>query len=165
MKPILTTIFAAALYCAIPAHAGLIFDQSPPNTNGNALDMTDFRVADDFTLATVSSVDAINFWFFGQFQTDLSNVTYGIYQNSGGTLGTRLYTGTVAPTTSFDAVNNAFFAVVPLSNLLLGAGGYWLELHAGTSFTDTNGTLEIDWANANDNATAKALSNSLAGRS
>jgi hypothetical protein len=158
---ILAFSLMAVLYGGVPARAGLIVDQSPPN--GNALDMTDYRVADDFTLSGSYAIDAIDFWYFAQEQTDLSNLTYGIYQNSGGSLGTLLYTGTVTPSTSFDNTNDAYFAVASVGSLDLGSGTYWLELHAGSSFTDDNGSLEVDWATVNDNATAIALINTSGG--
>jgi hypothetical protein len=157
----LAVTFAAAFYSAIPAHAGTIVDQSPPN--GNGLDMTDYRVAHDFTLAGSYVLDAISFWYFAQDQSDLSNVTYGIYQNSSGALGALLYTGTLTPATSFDNVNDAFFATITLPDDTLNAGTYWLELHGGTSFTDDNGTLEVDWANVADNANLDALINTSGG--
>jgi hypothetical protein len=158
---ILTILFCAALGCALPAHAGLIWDQTP--VNGNALDFTNYRVADDFTVSTFSTISAVNFWYFAQDQTDLSNVTYGIYQNSAGALGSLLYSGTVAPNTSPDnaSVYGDFIATISLPSLTLSAGSYWLELHAGTSFTDPtdNGGLTVQWATVNDNATGEALTN------
>jgi PEP-CTERM motif len=45
---------------------------------------------------------------------------------------------------------SATFSIAPLP---LAAGTYWLELHAGTSFTDTNGGFDVDWAAVDDNAT------------
>lgn len=156
-KPLLSLLLAACLYLAVPAHAGLIVDFSPPN--GNALDMTGSRVADDFTLAGTYTVDSVNFWYFSQEQGDLSAVTYGIYQDFGGVLGTLLFTGTVAPVTSFDSVNQAYFATASVGSLDLGPGTYWLELHAGDSFTGDNGTLEVDWGTVDDNASAIALVN------
>src|SRR5262249_38261312 len=107
---------------SIEAHAALIVDQSPPNLNSG--DIVSFRLADDFTLGGASMVNTINFWYQAQFQTDLSNVTYAIYANAGGALGTGLFTGTVAPTTSFDSLNNNFFATFAVPNLALAAGTY-----------------------------------------
>jgi hypothetical protein len=149
------------LYGVIPAHAGIIVDQIPPN--GNAQNMTDFRVADDFTLFGPYLLDAINFWYFAQDETDLSVATFGIYDNTGGTLGALIDTGTVAPTTSFDSVNDAYFAVLDIGSFDIAAGTYWLELHAGSSFTDDNGNLEVDWAAVDDNSTALALGNTSLG--
>ena len=152
-------VLYAAMFASIPLHAGLIFDQSPPNLT--SLDMTNFRVADNFTVAGAANLAAINFWYQAAFQTDLSSVTYGIYQDSGGSLGTLLYSGTGAPATSADT--NAFFAILSVPALALSAGTYWLELHAGSTFTDDNGTITVWWSNADDNGTAVALMNGSGG--
>jgi hypothetical protein len=138
--------------------ASLIVDQSPPNTN--SVDMTFSRDADDFALTGASTVANINFWYQANFETDLADVTYAIYADSGGSLGTLLYTGTAIPTTSADV--NAFFASFAVPNLALGAGTYWLELHSGTSLTDTTG-FNVWWANADDNGTHPALSDPAPG--
>jgi hypothetical protein len=149
---VLMTLMAA---WSIPAGATLIFDQSPPNLNSG--DIVGFRFADDFTLGGPSVVDAINFWYQAQFQTDLSSVTYAVYANAAGALGTMLFTGTVTASTSFDSLNDNFFATLAVPNLSLSAGAYWLELHAGNSLTDSNGGLTVWWAGAADNATHVAL--------
>ena len=148
-------VILSGIACASTVHASLIFDQSPPN--GNSGEITTFRLADDFTLAGSSSIDAVNFWYQAQFQTDLTNVTYAFYANTGGQLGSLLYTGTVAPATSFDAANFSFFASFALPNLAFSVGTYWLELHAGASLTDDNGGIAVWWTAANDNATNIAL--------
>jgi hypothetical protein len=154
-RSVCTVLMAVLAAWCIPAGATLIVDQSPPNLNSG--DIVGFRLADDFTLGGPSVVDAINFWYQAQFQTDLSSVTYAIYANASGALGTKLFSGTVTPSTSFDSLNDNFFATLPVPNLTLSAGTYWLELHAGNSLTDSNGGLTVWWAGANDNATHVAL--------
>jgi hypothetical protein len=151
--------FPALVFCLTPARATLIYDQSPPNNNSS--DMVNFRLADDFTLSGASVVMNINFWYQAQFQTDLSNVTYAIYANSSGHLGPQLFTGSVAPVTSFDSPNNAFFATFAVPSLSLAAGTYWLELHAGSSLIDNNGTITVWWAAAADNGSLEALTNAV----
>ncbi len=138
------------------AHAGLIYDQSPPNDNSS--DIINFRVADDFTLIGASVVNNINFWYQAQFQTDLSNLTYAIDANAGGAPGSQLLTNVVTPVTSFDSPNNAFFGTFAVPGLSLGAGTYWLELHAGSTLTDTNGSIAVFWAATADNGSHVALS-------
>jgi hypothetical protein len=146
----------ALAFCLTPVRAATIWDQSPPNSNSS--DIVNFRVADDFSLIGPSILSTINFWYQAQFQTDLSTVTYAIYANSGGALGSQLFTGSVAPTTSFDSPNNAFFASFAVPSLGLGTGTYWLELHPGTTLTDNNGTIDVFWAATADNASLHALS-------
>jgi hypothetical protein len=142
------------------ANGSIIFDQSA--TNGNSIDFVDYRVADDFTLTGAATLDAVNFWYFvspsGGQQSDLSNVTYGIYSSVSGALGTLLFSGTVTPSTSA-TLGSDFFATITLPDLSLGSGTYWLELHAGTSFADGNNGITVWWETADDNATAQALIN------
>jgi len=71
----------------------------------------------------------------------------------GGALGSQIASGTATPATSTDS--NAFFASFAIFALGLSAGTYWLELHGGSSLTDTSGFL-ISWAAVDDNATPAA---------
>jgi hypothetical protein len=139
----------------MPARATTIYDQSPPNNNSS--DIVNFRLADDFKLTGASVVNAIDFWYQAQFQTDLSSLTYAIYANSSGALGSQLFTGLVVPVTSFDSPNNAFFATFAVPNLSLASGTYWLELHAGSTLTDSNSGITVWWAAAADNGNHAAL--------
>jgi len=150
-----TFFIAALLISAVPATAGMIFDQSPPN--GNSYDITNYRLADDFTLSGAATLTSGDFWYQAQYETDLSNLTYAFYADSSGHLGALLTSATVSPVTSWDATNNAYYASFALPGLSLGAGTYWLELHAGTSRIDDNGGLLVSWMAANDNSTAQAL--------
>lgn len=134
-----------------------LFSQGPPN--GNSFDITDFRLADDFSLPGASVVDGIDFWYMAQQETDLSVLTYAIYADQGGHLGTLLQSQTTTNiATSFDNSSGLFFATFPISPLILNGGSYWLELHAGSSLTDTSG-FTVSWGAAPDNATAIALEN------
>jgi hypothetical protein len=136
-------------------HADTLFVQSPPNLNST--DFVDDRVADDFTLSGASALTQIDFWYTAFDQTDLSSVTYATYADASGALGSQLYTGTVTPATSFDSIDDTFYATIALPNLSLDAGTFWLELHGGVSLTDDNGSLTVWWDNADDNATYQAL--------
>ncbi|MGA3187138.1 MAG: PEP-CTERM sorting domain-containing protein [Bryobacteraceae bacterium] len=133
----------------------VVFDQSPPNDN--ATDFVNFRLADDFALSSATLVDGIDFWYSAQNQSDLSSVTYAIYSNSAGSLGSLLFTGTLTPATSYDSIDNTFFAALTVPDLSLASGTYWLELHGGASLTDDNGTITVWWDSAADNATYMAL--------
>jgi hypothetical protein len=136
-------------------HADTLFLQGSPNLNST--DFVDDRVADDFTLGSASTLSQIDFWYTAFDQSDLSSVTYAIYNDAGGALGSQLYTGTVTPTTSFDSIDDTFYATIALPGLSLGAGTFWLELHGGVSLTDDNGTITVWWDNADDNVTYDAL--------
>jgi PEP-CTERM motif len=147
----------------VPGRAStVLFDQTPTNTNGFSI--TDFRLADDFTLSNPSTVTDLLFYYVAQSLSDLGAVTYAIYANNAGALGavrqsatitsgsvTRTGQSALCPTCA-----SASFSIAPLP---LAAGSYWLELHAGTSFTDTNGGFDVDWAAVDDNATLVARYN------
>lgn len=157
---ILTATLAAALLVQLarPAAAAAIFSQDSPN--GNSFDITDYRLADDFSLPGASVVDGIDFWYQAQFQTDLSVVTYAIYANQAGALGTLLQSETIntITTSCCDASSGLFLANFSITTVSLPAGSYWLELHAGSTLIDTSGFL-VSWGAAPDNATAIALNN------
>ena len=160
----LTLFAAAAALTAIPAGASMLFNQNPPNAN--SINMTDSRVADNFTLFGSAVLDTINFWYQTDVQgtaSDLSTVAWSIYSNSGGSLGSALYSGTTTAATSFDAVNNADFASFAVPSLALSAGTYWLELHAGSSLTSDNGGLTIWWSSVDGVPSLAALYNTALG--
>lgn len=139
---------SAAVLAAIPAHAAFLVTYNPPN--GNGIDIVYGRAADAFTFSGAAVVNAVDFWYqtdvFGS-PSDLSTVSYAIYANAGGVLGATVASGVATPTTTFDTVDNADFATFNLPSIPLGPGTYWLELHAGSSLTDTNNNLDIWWSN------------------
>jgi hypothetical protein len=141
-----------ALFLAALAPAATLFNQTPPTDN--AFDMTFFRVADDFVLGQASSIKGIAFWYQAQEIGDLSSVAYAFYQDAGGALGTLITSGVATPNTASDV--NAFLASFSIPTLVLGTGTYWLELHNGSSLTDTSG-FAVDWSNAADNGTNHLL--------
>lgn len=160
-------IFAAALFgfLAGPGRATVLYDQTPTNTNGFSI--TDFRLADDFTLSSPSTVTDLLFFYNYSVDgspSDLGAVTYAIYANNAGALGAVSQSETIASgsvTTTgesalCDTCASATFSITPLT---LATGIYWLELHAGTSLTDPNtgnNGYEIWWGAVDDNATLVA---------
>ena len=148
-------LIAAAI---LVAKASIIADQS--TLNGNSFDITDYRLADDFTPSAAAYLNQGQFWYQAQQQTDLVSVEYAIYADNGGALGALLDSGAVSgPTTGYDNASGMFYAVFPVSDLLVSPGAtYWLELHSGTSLIDTSG-FTVSWAAADDNDTAVALEN------
>jgi archaellin len=95
-----SSIFAAALIglVALPGRAStVLFDQTPTNTN--SFSITEFRLADDFTLSNQSTVTDLLFYYTyssGGSPSDLGAVTYAIYTNNAGALGTVLELQTIA---------------------------------------------------------------------
>ena len=128
----------------------VLFDQTPTNTN--SFSITEFRLADDFTLTNRSTITDLLFFYTyssGGSPGDLGAVTYAIYTNSAGALGgvsqsetiaggsvTRTGQSGLCPTCA-----SATFSITPLP---LAGGTYWLELHNGASLTDSSG-FEIGW--------------------
>ena len=87
----------------------ILFIQGPPN--GNSYDITDYRLADSFMLSGPSLLDGIDFWYQAQQETDLSVVTYAIYEDNVGALGASVQSETIsAIVTSFDPSSGLFFA-------------------------------------------------------
>jgi PEP-CTERM motif len=164
-------IFAAALigFLGGPARATLLSSQGPTNTNGFSI--TDFRLADDFTLSLQSTVTDLLFYYVAQTPNDLGAVTYAIYANSAGALGAVYQSATIASGSVIrtgqsglcPTCASATFSITPLS---LAAGTYWLEVHAGTSLTDHNTANSgdaVDWGAVNDNATLIARTDNGSG--
>jgi hypothetical protein len=152
--------FLSLLAVAISTQAGTIVDTSPPNAN--ATDIVDSRLADAFLLNSAADVNGINFWYQAQFQTDLSDVAFSFYNNAGGALGSLIDSGVAVPATSDDIANNAFLASIAIPDLALSTGTYWLELHAGSTLTDTTG-FTVWWAATDASGTWPALFNQNTG--
>ena len=154
MKSTLLRNALLSLMAAATLQANSIFLQSPPSNSGNGLNIIDNRVADDFIVPANTMIGSISFWYYAQFQTDLSQVTWAFYDDNNGALGGVLGSGTTAPGTNVDG--NAYIAQFVIPVLHLNGGKYWLELHAGSSLSDTSG-FAVAWANVDDNATLQAL--------
>ena len=155
-----SSIFAAVLMglLAVPGRAStVLFDQTPTNTN--SFSITEFRLADDFALTEpINTVTDLLFYYTyseGGSPSDLGAVTYAIYTNSAGALGTVIDSQTIAggsvtrtgQSTLCPTCASATFSIAPLP---LAGGTYWLELHNGTSLTDSSG-FEIGWGAVDDN--------------
>lgn len=157
MKSLFFRTVALPLIAAATLLANPIFNQGPPSNSGNGLNIVDFRIADDFTVPANSQIGSITFWYNAQVQTDLSQISWAIYNSNGGALGSVLESGTTAPGTNIDG--NAYIAQFVIPVLHLNGGTYWIELHSGASLTDTSG-FAVSWANVDDNATLHALMSS-----
>jgi len=157
MRPLLCLI--AAAYVSSSAQATALFSQTPPNLNSN--DMVFNRIADAFAISQNSVLSNLAFWYQAQYQTDLSTATWAVYRNSGGALGSVVGSGSATVTTSVDT--NAYLATFAVPNLALSIGSYWLELHGGTSLTDSNNGLAVYWEAVDDTGAASALINASLG--
>ncbi|WP_031499748.1 PEP-CTERM sorting domain-containing protein [Bryobacter aggregatus] len=140
-----------ALSLSAPLQAALLYDQSPPNPN--AIDITNYRVADNFILTQNSTLNTIDFWYQAQFEDDLNSVTWALYTDASQSVGNLIATATATPVTSVDS--NAFLATFSLGSITLAAGNYWLELHSGSTLTDGSG-FSVYWSATNENPSAHA---------
>jgi hypothetical protein len=151
---------------AVPGRAStVLFSQGPTNTNGFSI--TETRLADDFVLSEpINTVTDLLFYYTfssGGSPGDLGAVTYAFYANNSGALGTVLQTSTIG---SGNVTRNGQSGLCPTcasatfsiaTPLPLVGGTYWLELHNGSSLTDSTG-FEIGWAAVDDsNATAPLI--------
>jgi hypothetical protein len=148
------------------AFANVLWDQTT-GFNGNGLNIIDSRLADDFVLSASSNsyaIQGISFYYIPNSGSgaDLGSVTYAIYQNNAGALGTLLQTETIAPaniTETDQAANpcglantpDCFLASFAITQLTVSAGTYFLEIHSGTTLDDASGTNNpISWAAVDD---------------
>ncbi len=151
---------------AMPGRASPLFDQTPTNSNGFTI--TDYRLADDFTLSSPSTITDILFFYEAQYITDLGAVTYAIYTNLAGTPGLTVQSatipsGSVTRTDQSGLCSRCADATFSIASLTLAPGTYWLELHADTSLTGNNGGMDVDWAAVDDNNTLIARYNASGG--
>lgn len=161
-------IALAALAFSISAQAALIFDNGAPTTLG-ARDVSLFRSADDFTLASGQTVAGIQFfysWTSPPVSEPAANfsgtITYVIYNDNAGNIGAQIASGTASGLAStFTGIifpgSNAKINEVQInlaSAVALGAGTYWLELHEGPTVSTVDGT-NIGWILAANTGNAK----------
>ncbi len=153
-------IYGAILLAALqlPLNGATIFSQGAPNSN--SIDMTSYRLADDFTLAQAATITGINFWYTSAPESNLTTVSWAIYNSTANAPGTLIGSGNSPVATA--AFFNIYIAALSTSSVNLAAGTYWLELHSGSSLTGTSGPQNF-WVFATDNATSLALFNNGAG--
>jgi len=154
-------VLCTVAFMGASAQAGLIVDNGTLDTITDRT-MTAFRVADDFTLAGPANVVSAQFWMtiVGAPSSFSGNITYAIYNNSAGTLGSLVATNTVSGLTPIPTGGPSggglgylvqFNLVAPVA---LGAGGYWLELHEGTTLTQDDFS-SVYWATSAQTGNAK----------
>ena len=159
----LRRLVALALLSAIPpAHADIVFDNGAP-TITNARDIVLFRSADDFAVGA-SEIRAVRFWIATTSpieqdpETNFSgSITYAIYRDEGGNIGTLIasdtvdgivstFSGLVIPGSGTNINTVSFDLVTPV---LLAPGSYWLEFHEGATLDTSDGT-GIGWVLADE---------------
>ena len=106
-----------------------LFNQGPPN--GNNFDITDYRLADDFSVPASVSLDHIGFWYQAQDQSDLAAVTLrgvsGSWWRPRGAAGSSaLSTTRTLPTIHSRDYFSPIFPIAPLA--VPGGSTYWLGI-------------------------------------
>lgn len=147
---LLATLLAAT--SALAPAAVIFANGTPDETTANSRSISLFRSADDFTLASASTIDSIRFWMTATDQGFAGTLSYAFYQDANGALGSVVSSG------SFTNVTPLFLSAIPVnihnnylvdldlpSALNLAAGTYWLELHDGATLT-TNNDADVLWA-------------------
>jgi hypothetical protein len=154
---------AAMLAAALPASAAgaLVYDNGAPD-HVSANNMGYAWQADDFSLASGASVNAISFWSLEAAGAYRGAISWAIVGNSGGAPGGTMFaSGTVSDVArtslgSYLGLNeyrNDFTLGTPLD---LGAGSYWLVLHNGGP-ADLGDPNEFLWETTVANGTLRGM--------
>ena len=151
-----------ALGSFTPAHAALIVDNGIPSTvNPTGSNLSDTQQAQDFLLASITSLTNIRFWSLELSSADyLSSIFWEIRSNAAGVPGTNVVasgtsspTRTTAGTVAAPGANyNQFQNDLSVNVTSLAAGAYWLTLHNGA--ITANNFTDFYWSGADANSTA-----------
>lgn len=159
--PVRRALAALALGTAAAAQATLVFDGGTPD-GVDGRNITNYRTADDFTLANAAVLSGIRFW---STSSELSEVSWAIYAPNGGALGGLIGSGStaVSPVMLGIPPGGTFeISVIDFSipALAIGAGSYWLELHDGLTLTQQDLTT-TGWATTGKVSGAGALQHTI----
>ena len=135
MKRHLLAAALALLAGAAPSPAAVVFDNGAPDLV-NALEMTGWILAEDFTLAALTNISGVVFWALESPTTYQGSFSWAIHANNAGTPSAALQNGTGLAVTRESTGRSAFglseykytFGIAPTN---LAAGSYWLALHNG----------------------------------
>ena len=134
-----TGMAALALAAAQLSFAAPVFDNgSPDQVYGTQ--MSEFLVAEDFSLTASTTISNIRFWSIQEFAADyLGSVYWAVYSDTGGVPDVILFGNTTVTTTAVATGLSTGFGYdeyafdVDVVDFTLGAGSYWLGLHNGPS--------------------------------
>ena len=127
------------------ATAGLLYSQAP-DLQG-AVDISGMRQADKFTLGSPATITSIRFWWTADGPYFSGTMTYAIYENAAGAIGSEVAAGTVSGLTytyTGKTIGEVGFYpseqtdITLNSPVTLAPGTYWLELHEGGSMTEND---------------------------
>jgi hypothetical protein len=137
-----------ALTLAQSARAAAVFDNGAPNLVSGT-QMTEFRVAENFTLPSAADIGNIRFWSVQSAASDhTGSVAWSISSHSGAQPGAELFSGLASVTGVVSGGSTGFGYLayvfdIPVTFSLL-AGDFWLTLHNGP-LNDID-PLEMLWA-------------------
>lgn len=157
----LTKLFlAAALVISIAtrAPAQTVYNNGAPN-GVDALEMSSWIEADDFTFGTSSTFNQIRFWDAEKNLGYSGNgFQWWIFNNNAGVPGSILFSGAANPTRQDQGQYGANVGAEQFQNdlfipsLTFGPGTYWLGLHDNAA-TGYSVRRDIFWATTNSNGT------------
>ena len=142
-SPALTFFLSCALQGAV------VYNNGAPN-QVSGTNMTEFQVADNFSLAVASDITTIRFWSIQQSPSDYTGSVYwAIYSNVATAPGVILQGGVTSAVAAVATGNSTGFGYLEYSfdipvSFTLGIGDYWLGLHNGPLATTT--PREMLWA-------------------
>lgn len=148
------SLMAAAALVAAPANAAPIFDTGSPNHLTAYTFTSGFKVAEDFNVATASSLTGATFYVLAPVQ--MTNLTYFIYAAGASGPGAQLATGS-AQGLSSTATGGTYFGLpeslvsFSFASAFAASAGttYWLGLASVSSDA-------LYWESAANNATSLA---------
>jgi hypothetical protein len=152
---------AAVVAAGLPAAGAAAFDNGAPD-HQSANNLGFAWQADDFSLASGTSVNAISFWSLEADGAFRGSISWSIVGDSAGTPGGTVFaSGTQSAITrtglgdvlGLSEYRNDFSLGSPL---LLSAGTYWLVLHNGSS-TNMGDPNEFLWETSAANGTLRGV--------
>lgn len=160
MKLNVSTLLASLLLaCSAAAQAVVVYDNGPPDLMGGN-EMTNWIQAEDFTLASTTTITDVHFWSLEAPGGYSGSIQYAFYSDAGGSpnLGAPVAGFAAGAALTRTATGNTFFGldeyyysfdVAPF--VALGGTTYWLGLHNGPIGNDVR--AEVYWETTALNAT------------
>ena len=144
----------------LPVGAATIYNNGTPNGFG-AANFSNFRVAEDFSLAANASVTGLRFWTqTTNSSLTIADLTWAIYANNAGSLGAIVQSGSATNVAAIvDGVAHRREIAVSFN---LTVGNYFIEFH-GANPINADGPTAFSWAFAADNPTDRYRFGDLAG--
>jgi hypothetical protein len=154
-------VLGLALACGgQQARAALVFDQSSVvATSSGALNISEYVIADDFTVSSTVTLTGLRVWLVdargtadnGVLDNFGGTLSWGIFANSAGSPGTLLASGfnatPVLTDTGFNGTGTGVDVVIAdldLSGPTLAPSTYWLGLHEGTWGSAYDGSSTVN---------------------